>query len=461
MPAVKPAELEHVFEAQQERYLREWMNLLRFQSIGTDPAHDQDCLECAAWLRDHLASLGFDASFLMTSGKPVVFAEREGDRDGPTVLFYGHYDVQPVDPIDGWDSPPFEPTLRGRRVYARGAQDNKGQLFYVLKAIEALLEANVPLPTLKVVLEGEEESGSEGMTHALPDWHDRLRADVLMVTDTGTVPSGAPTIVMGLRGVIFVTAVLHGPDHDLHSGVHGGLAPNPAAGMARLVASLHGADGAIAVDGFADGITAPTSREMELCNAEPFDADAYERETGIRPIEDGRGLSPAERVGFQPTIEVNGLASGYAGTGAKTIIPSRAVTKLSARLVPGQDPEQALASLVTHLNRHTPPGLRLDIEDQGSGGEGFRLKPDSALVQRARRVLDSISDQRTALLWEGASIPIVSTLARVSGAAPLLVGFGSEADRIHAPNESFSLDQFRRGFLYAASMLREFAGDWP
>ncbi len=447
------SELEQHFDANRERYIEEWKALLRHASISADPDHHEDCLECAQWLNGHLERMGLDSTLLETDGKPVVFAEYKGRRDKPTILFYGHYDVQPVDPGKEWTTPPFNPTERNGRIYARGAEDNKGQLFYVLKAIETLvhdasLDANV-----KILLEGEEESGSLGITARVRSWRDMLRADILMVCDTGMVRTGAPTIIMGLRGIVFLEMKLTGPRSDLHSGVHGGAAPNVAEEMAGLVASLHTSDGAIAVEGYYDGVTPPTDTERTLANAVPWDDELYRRQTGVPAVAGERDLTPQERIGFRPTIDVNGIHSGYGGAGGKTIIPALATAKLSSRLVAGQDPERCLRLLTAHLRERAPAGLELTFPEQNIGGRGFRLEPGSALAARAKGVLDQLTDKETVFLWEGASIPIVAELAEVSGGEPLLVGFGLEEDRIHAIDESFSIEQFRFGYLYAGLLL--------
>lgn len=444
------------FDRNWPRWLREWQELLRFPSIGNFPQHAADCRACAEWLAGHLDAMGLMAEILPTEGQPVVYAERPGKPGRPVVLLYGHYDVQPADPLAAWTTPPFEPTMRGRRLYARGAEDNKGQFFYVLKAIETLLAAQALDATVKIVLDGEEECGSRGLAGALPKWRSRLKADVLMVADTGTVASGAPTITMGLRGIAFVSFTLTGSTHDLHSGVHGGVAPNPALGMARLLATLHREDGSVAVPGFYEGVEPPTDQERALANESPIEAADYQAVTGAQPVGGEQAFTPVERRGFRPTIEVNGLHSGYGDRGTKTIIPAVAEAKLSARLVAGQKPESCLNALVQHLRQHTPAGLRFDVLEQSVAGEGFRLNLDSPLVSRARQVLDQVSPLKTAFLWEGASVPVVTALAAASGAEPLLIGFGHEEDRVHAPDESFSIDQFRQGFLYAALLL----GGW-
>jgi len=452
---VNIASLETEFERRREQIVQDWEAFLRFPSISADPAHHQACLDCADWVAARLRRYGFQAELAPTGTKPFVFAERAGKAGRPTILFYGHYDVQPVDPLGSWMTPPFEPTWRGDRLFARGAQDNKGQVFYTLAAIETLIEGEALDINLKVLIEGEEECSSGGLNRVLESWRNRLQADILMVHDTCMVQSGAPTIIMGLRGIVHLSAQLSGTDHDLHSGVHGGLAPNAAQGVAQLAASLFDADGRVAVRGFYDGVIPPSPREAQLAAAVPFDADAYRRQTGTTPDGGMRTRPPYERVGFLPSLDINGIHSGYGGSGMKTIIPATAELKLTARLVPGQDPAAVLDAISAHLFRNAPVGMRLTLSDTGIGGPGFRLDPDAAAVRTAQGALGTLCPGRpVAFLWEGASIPIVARLAEVSGAKPLLVGFGLEADRIHAPDESFSLAQFKSGFLYTALFLQ-------
>jgi len=451
------ANVQSAFDRNSERFIADWKQLLRFPSISADPRHNDDCAKCARWLAEWLSTSGFDSRLLETASKPVVFAERKGSPVKPTVLFYGHYDVQPADPLDDWITPPFEPTIKDGRLYARGAQDNKGQLLYSLEAMETLIRARVPLCTLKVVLEGEEESGSQGISSSLEQWKDFLSADVLMIADTRAVSSGAPTITMGLRGIIGLAVTLEGAACDLHSGTHGGVAPNPAHELSALVAGLHKPDGSIAVPGYYDGVTPPTERERSLANAVPFDPLVYESETGVPPMAGEKTFTPAERSGFRPSIDVNGIYSGYIGEGMKTIIPASATAKITSRVVPGQNPESCLEAIVRYLRRNVPAGLHFRVTDKAAVGGALRLNPDSPLVQSARNVLRRITGDDPALLWEGASIPIIPAVARVSGSEPLLVGFAGEQDKAHAPNESFSIGQFRLGYVYTALMLSELA----
>jgi acetylornithine deacetylase/succinyl-diaminopimelate desuccinylase-like protein len=446
-------ELDSHFEAERPRFLDEWKEFVRFPSVSTVPAHAADCEACADWLVRHLTGLGLKAEKLPTGGRPAVFASRPAEAGHPTVLLYGHYDVQPADPLALWASPPFAPEVRDGRLYGRGASDNKGQVHYALKAVETLLRRGELGAGFKVLLDGEEESGSCGLLPSLPKWRDRLRADVLLVCDTGTPRLGVPTLVMGLRGIVHLTVRVGGLTHDLHSGTHGGVVPNPAQEMARLVASLHNEAGGVAVAGFLDGLVSPTDAERTLAEAMGTDEREYVSETGVPPVGGEQGFTPVERRGFRPTIEVNGLHSGYGGEGTKTIIPTHAVAKLSARLVPGQNPEASLAAIERHLAARAPRGLRLEFAERHLSGEGFRLNPESPVARHARDVLQQLFGMPPILLWEGASIPVVPALARAAGADPLLVGFSAPEDRIHAPNESFGLSQYKQGYLYVATWL--------
>ncbi len=445
-------EIEAVFDKNLEQYLSEWKEFLEFPSISMEPEHADSCVRCARWLNSHLESIGFSSRIIETSSHPMVFAKHAGEPTAPTVLFYGHYDVQPVDPIDAWETPPFEPNIRNNRMYARGAQDNKGQILYTLKAMESLLKLGEFMPTVKVLIEGDEEFGSKGIIDALPELREDIKADLLLVTDTGTVSSGAPTIIMGLRGILHMSLKLKGPGHDLHSGSHGGVAPNPATEICRLLATLHDDTGRIAIKGFYDDVAEPSDEEKELANA-GFNEDQYISETGIPPTAGEKNYTPAERIGFRPSIDINGVSGGYSGPGIKTVIPDHADARISARLVPGQDPEKCAQLIADHLMQKTPDGMKLEIPGRLTAGGALSVNPNSKFVAHAKAVLSELSDKDVAFRWEGASIPIVASLAEMSGAEPILAGFGSDEDNVHAPNESFSLDRFRQGFMYVASML--------
>jgi acetylornithine deacetylase/succinyl-diaminopimelate desuccinylase-like protein len=447
------------FERRRAKILDDWFELLRFPSIGADRQRLGDCARCAAWLKHYLRPMGFHVEIRLANEHPVLLAERTGKAGAPVVLFYGHYDVQPPDPLELWTSKPFEPELRGGRVYARGASDNKGQIFAFLQGVAALLDAGVELPTLRLVLEGEEESGSDGLLACLPEWRQNLRADVLLVSDSSMSSSGRPAIIAGLRGVLHLTVALRGALRDLHSGAHGGLAPNAAAGMARLLASLHDAQGRIAVPGFLEGVEPATPRELACAHEVPFDAAAYEREVGVAPAGGEAGVSAVERVSFRPTIEVNGVHSGYGGPGSKTVLPAQAMAKLSARLCAGQSPSIACEQIVAHLRANCPPGLALEISEVSTGSPALRLPLETPVMRLAQEVLQQLDPRGAVVEWMGASIPVVGALRDVSGASPLLVGFGREEDAIHAPDESYGLDQFLLEMTYASLILPALAGD--
>jgi acetylornithine deacetylase/succinyl-diaminopimelate desuccinylase-like protein len=448
------------FEANRSAILDGWFALLRLPTVGTDPKRLGECARAAAWLKAFLKPLGFETEIL-TPGNgipvPVLIAERPGAEGAMTVLFYGHYDVQPEDPLDGWQTPPFEPTLIDGRVYARGAQDNKGQFFAFLQGVQALVDAGERLPTIKLVLEGQEESGSAALNELAPILHPRLQADVMMVSDTSCGPDDRPAITAGLRGVQHFTVTLRGPAHDLHSGTHGGVAPNPAQGLAKLLATLHRDDGSIAVAGFCGHVHAPTDEERALARQGAVTEEQYLAEVGCPPAGGAAGLDPVTRGSFMPTIEINGIHSGYGGPGSKTVIPAAAFAKLSMRLVPDQSPADTFAAVQKHLSDRCPRGMTLVFSDACVGAPGFRLPLDSPAFRLAADVLQHMDARGPLYRWEGASIPIVATLRHLSGAAPLLVGFGREEDKIHCPNESFGLDQFVRVMTWSTLMLHALA----
>lgn len=465
------------FDEQREAILKEYFELLRFPTVGAEPTRLKDCVDCAMWLKKWLAPQGFAVELMqapkMLGTPPILFAERKGTEGAPTVLFYGHYDVQPPDPLDAWETPPFEPTLKdNQRVYCRGSQDDKGQFFAFLCGMRNFIRGRLEtrderregederhetrgaqVPTIKIVLEGQEESGSTALTALAPTIKDRLRADVLLVCDTGAAAELRPAIMAGLRGVSHFTVRLEAASYDLHSGEHGGIAPNPAQGMAELIASLHNPDGSIAVRGFCDHVVPPTDEERAAAESAAVTPEEYEKITGVPPVGGETGLTLTERNSFRPTIEVNGIHTGYGGPGSKTVIPAGALAKISMRLVPDQNPDEVMAALERHLKQHTPRGMKLFIEDLTGGAAGFRLPLASPVFRLAASVLEELDPRGAVFQWDGASIPVVSTLKACSGAAPLLVGFGQPEDHMHSPNESYGLNQFARAMAWAEKIL--------
>ena len=444
----------------EDKVLSEYFELLRYESVGADPSHLRDCVSCASWLRKWLGALGFSAELVYPKQEPggalpppVVFAERKGGEAAATVLVYGHYDVQPADPVSEWDTPPFEPTMKDGRVYCRGANDDKGQSFALLCGMRDYLAADGPKLNIKIVLDGQEESGSGALMALAPEMRRRLAADVLLVCDTSAAPSMRPAIVAGLRGVAHFTLRLTGPNRDLHSGEYGGIAPNPAQGMAELLASLHHPDGSIAVAGFRDGIEPPTHEETSAAEASTPSEEECAADIGCETAGGQMGKTIAQRVSFEPTIEVNGIHAGYGGPGAKTVIPCEAVAKISMRLVPGQSPRGAFAAVRTHLDDRCPKGMKVSFEDVNPGTPAFRLPLASPVFRLAAHVLSEMDERGALFQWDGASIPVLSVLREASGAAPLVVGWGQAQDRIHSPNESYSVEQFDRAREWGRRIL--------
>ena len=441
---------------------KEYFELLRFESVGADPSKRRESAACASWLSRWLGNIGFAAEIIAPedgSAPGIVFAERAGAEGAARVLVYGHYDVQPADPVDEWETPPFEPTVKDGRVYCRGAQDDKGQSFAFLCGLRDYLAGVGPGEGLniKVLLEGQEETGSAFLMKKAPEMRRRLAADVLLVCDTSAAGDLRPAIVAGLRGVAHLTVKLEGASRDLHSGVYGGVAPNAAQGMAELLASLHSPSGAIAVEGFLDGIEPPSGEELKAAEESSPDDAQYLADMGCEPVGGEEGKKAVVRNCFEPTVEINGIHSGYGGPGSKTVIPSTAVAKISLRFVPGQSNRLAVDAVVAHLKSHAPRGMKLSVEEVNYGAGGFRLPIASPIFRLATEVLAEIDGRGAAFMWDGASIPVVSVLRDASGAAPLIVGWGQNEDRIHAPNESYSFRQFDTARLWGRKILSALA----
>lgn len=441
------------FDSNQSRIIDRWSSLLRFPSISADDSYAQECANCAEWLKGELAGMGLEAKLIPTDTKPMVYAEWKGEPNRPTVLFYGHYDVQPPDPLDKWQSKPFEPTIRDGKMFARGASDNKGQVTFVLSAIEAAIKNKSLKCNLKILIEGEEESGSYGLDHKLPDLRDLLKADVLYVSDSSMVPWEAPTITMGLRGLMSLGVHVEAYPSDVHSGLFGGAIKNPLTELARLVGSFHDESGRVAVPGFYDDLVPHTAMEAELCQTGKTPDEEYLKTMGTLPTGGEAGYTAAERVGFRPTLEVNGLHGGYGGPGGKTIIPREGVLKLTTRLGTGQCPERMRKVLQDYIREKLPSNMKVTFEGDGHGGVALRLDPKSTWLTKVREALKEISDKDIAYRWEGGSIPVLTKLQQISGATPILVAFGKAEDNWHAPNEALSLERFKMGFMFTARYL--------
>ena len=446
---------------------KDYFALLRSPTIGADPMHLRDCVQTATQLKKWLAAIGAEAELVVPSAAPrdarelvvpVVVGElKAADEGATTALVYGHYDVQPPDPLDLWDTPPFEPTLKDDgRVYARGAQDDKGQFFAFLCGLRELVAEHGKLNVnVKFVLEGQEESGSGTLFRLLEDaaFRKRVAADVLLVSDTSAAAGLRPAIVAGLRGVCHFTVKLVAANRDLHSGEYGGLAPNAAQGIAELVATLHNPDGSIAVAGFRDGIEPPTHDELVAAEAGFATEEQLTADIGVAPCGGQMGKTVVQRNCFEPTIEVNGIHSGYGGPGSKTIVPCEAFAKLSMRLVPGQRPAACFDAVKTHLKDRCPRGMTVSFPEDSGLSAAMRLPLASPIFRLAEDLLTEMDPRGPVFLWDGASIPVVAALKTASGAAPLLVGWGQAEDRIHSPNESYSLAQFAAAKAWAKKIL--------
>jgi acetylornithine deacetylase/succinyl-diaminopimelate desuccinylase-like protein len=400
---------------------------------------------------------GLRAEVLGTAGHPVVLGEwRQAGPDRPTVLIYGHYDVQPAEPLELWDSPPFEPTVRDGRIYARGSVDDKGQLYLHVKAIEAHLATRGTLPINVVVLaEGEEEVGSAHLEPFVRQHAERLKCDAVVISDSAMFAPGQPSILSSLRGMAYCQIDVQGPGGDLHSGSYGGAVVNPAMALARILATLHDENGRIAIPGFYDRVRPWPERVREGMRALPFDEEAFRHETGAPALGGEQGHTVLERLWTRPTCEINGLLSGYTGEGAKTVLPAKAMAKVSCRLVPDQDPEEVAALLRDHVTRVAPPGVTATVRAL-HGGRPWRADLAGPIYDAARRALAEAFGREPVIVGEGGSIPVVGDFERILGAPVLLVGFGLPGENAHAPNEWMSLENFDVGMRAMARLYEEY-----
>ncbi|MEA3209858.1 MAG: hypothetical protein QOE70_2915 [Chthoniobacter sp.] len=441
-----------------DRSIDEYFRFLRFPSISTEPEHAGDVAACAAWLAEKLTAIGLQAEVHPTARHPLVIARNEHRSDRRTVLIYGHYDVQPVDPLELWTTPPFEPRLENGLVFARGATDNKGQIFSHILGVEEALQDGGELPVnLIFLIEGEEEIGSANLETFLLGHREELRCDIIAISDTGMIAPGVPTFTYGLRGIAALQVRVTGPATDLHSGIYGGAVANPAAVLARLIASLHDSEGRVAVPGFYDGIPPLEQWEREAWSRLPLTDAEILLITGAPALVGEAGFTTLERVWARPTLEVNGLWSGFQGPGSKTIIPREANVKLTFRLVPQQQPAVVVERVKAHLVSQTPPGVTVTFEG-GHGAEPYVTDPHSAFGQAAQRALQTaLPGKEVALVREGGSIPIVNTFKKVLGVETLLLGLALPDCHMHAPNETFPLENLAAGIRLNRTLLAELA----
>lgn len=444
--------LKKLFKQHEAEALKDYFKFLSFQSISTDPQYAPHVHDCVNWLADYLRKMGFDVQLWPTTGYPVLFAsDMRAGPDKPTLMLYNHYDVQPVDPIELWTTPPFEPTIRDGEVYARGAQDNKGQCFYTIQALKLMLERDKRFPiNIKLCIEGEEEAGSAGLAGILEKKRSELAADYLAIVDLGIIDKNTPAVTLGVRGMITMDIDVQGSTGDLHSGCHGGIAYNPLHALVEILSALRDSNGKVAIPGFYDDVKAVSQKERDQLSLE-FDQSKYEKMFGAEASGGEKEYTPTERNWLRPTIEINGINGGYGGVGFKTVIPARANAKVSCRLVPDQDPKKIAQLVARFLESKAPPGIKVKVTPHVGGGTAVRASLSSKVVQAFAKAYSEVFNRPCKFIFEGASIPVVTELTNASGAEVVLVGLALPDDQIHAPNEHFGIERLSQG---AAVIMR-------
>jgi len=433
-------------ETHFDRFVDELKDFLRIPSVSTDPEHAADIRTAASWLADHLKNLGVERVDIMeTDGHPIVYGEQLIDPSLPTILVYGHYDVQPPDPLDLWDSAPFEPVVKNGNLYARGSCDDKGQLFMHVKAAESYFKTAGHLPlNVKYIFEGEEEIGSSHLPPFMEANRELLSADVAVVSDTALFGNGVPSITYGLRGLAYVEITLQGPKIDLHSGVYGGAIENPINALAKMIADLHDENHRVTIDGFYDNVIELTDEERATFASLPFNADEWVAEVGASRSKTEAGYTALEGTTARPTLDCNGIWGGFTGEGAKTVLPARASVKISCRLVPGQTTDEITGKLKTHFEKYLPDTMKLTFTNL-HGGEGGLVPTDSVAMRAASDAMEGVFGEKPYMIRCGGSIPVVADFKRILGQDTVLMGFGLDSDAIHSPNEHFGIDRFRQG----------------
>lgn len=448
-------------EQNEKKILEDYFTFLRFESISTLEEHKPHILKCASWVSDYLKEIGFKTEIWETSGHPTVFAENlEAGPDKPTLLFYQHYDVQPVDPIELWETSPFEPTLKGDKVFARGASDNKGQAFYVFTALKLMKKHKGKFPlNIKVLVEGEEETGSDGLTQVLEKYKSRIKADYLTIIDVDIPKEDAPAVNLSTRGILSYTLEIEGSNTDLHSGIHGGLVYNPLRALSEALSKIYNDKGEVTIPHFYEDLLELSSKEQEELYLD-FDAQEYEKQYQAKPNGGEKAFSPLERTGLRPTFEINGIWGGYNGEGFKTVIPAKAFAKLSMRLVPNQDPIKVAKSFESYLSTLFPEGIRLKLKSESEPAEAFLCPFNSKMTQAATNAYETVFKKPCKKIMGGGSLPIASLLQTATGAEPLAFGMGLSTDKIHAPNEHFSITRLKTGVLIVTEFIENLAKNY-
>jgi acetylornithine deacetylase/succinyl-diaminopimelate desuccinylase-like protein len=453
-----PAAIETFVAQNRNRLLAELKEFLRIPSISTLPQHRADVEQAASFVAKGLATAGLEnVEVIPTGGHPLVYADWLHAPGKPVVLCYGHYDVQPADPLELWTSPPFEPAERGGNLYARGTADDKGQMYTHIKAVEALRSLRGTLPVnLKFLIEGEEEIGGASIAGYVAAHPEKLRADVALVSDTAMYAEGLPTLCIGLRGLIYAEVEATGPSRDLHSGLYGGAAPNAVYGLVELLAKAKDANGVIQIPEIYDGVEEPAAAELASWGQLPFREERFlATEVGSKELTGEPGRSVLERVWSRPTFEVHGIAGGFTGAGSKTVIPAKATAKVSFRLVPRQDPDRVVEAFREWVRKHTPKGIRTEVRILNSSG-ALVVNPDHPAIHAAARAFEQVFGKPTVFIRSGGSIPVVGDFSRYLGIPTVLMGFGLPDDGLHSPNEKFSLQNYYQGIVTVANFFDQY-----
>ncbi len=444
-------ELQSYLEAHRERFLQELLELLRIPSISADPKYTADVRRMAEATAEHLRHVGAEGvAVIETEGHPIVYGEKVVDPLAPTVLVYGHYDVQPPDPLDLWSSPPFEPVIKKTdlhpegAIFARGACDDKGQFFMHVKAFEAMLRSNALPCNVKFMIEGEEEVGSKHLEAFCRQHRQQLACDVVLISDTSIIDNHTPSLTVGLRGLAYMEVEVIGPNRDLHSGVYGGAVANPIHVLSQMIASLHDKKGRVTVEGFYNDVEEVGRKERKRLNTAPFDEKAFMQDLGVGALWGERGYTTIERTGIRPCLDVNGIWGGYTGEGAKTVLPSKAYAKISMRLVPNQKPEKIERLFQKHFEKIAPPTVKVKVRAL-HGGHPVVVPTDSVEYRAAEKAMEQTFGKKPLPQRGGGSIPIVAMFQEVLGVHSVLMGFGLDSDNIHSPDEHYGLFNFYKG----------------
>jgi acetylornithine deacetylase/succinyl-diaminopimelate desuccinylase-like protein len=446
------------YQAQnKDRFLNELLDLLRIPSVSARSEHKEDMVKCAEAVKARLLEAGADkAEIYETEGHPVVYGEKMIDPSKPTVLVYGHYDVQPADPLELWNSGPFDPLIKDGKIYARGSCDDKGQFYMHVKALETMVKTGTLTTNIKFCIEGEEEVGSPNLGTFIKSHKELLKADCILISDSAMISMENPSIDIGVRGLSYIEVEVIGPNRDLHSGVYGGAVANPITILAKMIASLHDENNHITIPGFYDDVVIATDEERKLMAQAPFDEKEYADDLGVKELWGEKGFTTNERTGIRPTLELNGIWGGYTGEGAKTVLPSKAFAKISARLVPNQDSHKITDILIAHLEKIAPPYITVKAALH-HGGEPYMTPIDSKAYQAAAKAMETTFGKKPIPVRGGGSIPICALFEKELGIKIVFMGFGLDSDNLHSPNEKFNIENFYKGIETIPYFHKHFA----